>query len=83
MSTLERTVEKEYDGIVIRQYLKEVVGLSTRLIRSASIEKRILVNYEAVRMRKVLKSGDKIIVKLSRKESQNIIPEKMDLDMVY
>lgn len=83
MSTLERKVDKSYDGVVIRQFLKEALELSTRLIRTASIEKRILVNNEPVRMRKVLKEGDLVTIKLSRKESQNITPEKIDLNIVY
>ncbi|NLK95251.1 MAG: RluA family pseudouridine synthase [Clostridiales bacterium] len=83
MSTLEKKIEEKYDGIVIREYLKEELGLSTRLIRSAAIEKRILVNNNPVRMRYVLHKGDTVVVKLNRKESQNIIPEKMDLDIVY
>lgn len=83
MSVLEKTVTSEYEGKSIREYLKEELSLSTRLIRSASIEQRILINKEAVRMRKKVHEGDLVEVILSRKESQNIDPEKMDLDIVY
>ena len=83
MSTLEKKVEEKYDGIVIREFLKEELELSSRLIRRAAIEKRIFVNKEAVRMRKVLHTGDIVEVKLQRVESQNIIPEKMELNIVY
>lgn len=83
MSTLEKKVEEKYDGIVIREFLKEELELSSRLIRRAAIEKRIFVNKEVVRMRKVLHTGDIVEVKLERVESQDIIPEKMDLDIVY
>ena len=82
MSTLEKKVEEKYDGIVIREFLKEELELSSRLIRRAAIEKRIFVNKEAVRMRKVLHTGDIVEVKLERVESQNIIPEKMELILV-
>ena len=83
MSNLEKKVEEEYEGAVIRDFLKEELGLSSRLIRGAALEKRILVNDNPVRMRYVLHKGDIVVVKLQRKESQNIIPEKMDLDIVY
>ena len=83
MSTLEKKVEEKYDGIVIREFLKEELELSSRLIRRAAIEKRIFVNKEVVRMRKVLHTGDIVEVKLERVESQDIIPEKMDLNIVY
>ncbi len=83
MSTLEKKVEEKYDGIVIREFLKEELELSSRLIRRAAIEKRIFVNKEVVRMRKVLHIGDIVEVKLERVESQDIIPEKMNLNIVY
>ena len=83
MSNLERKIEEVFDGKVIREYLKEELGLSSRLIRGAALEKRILVNNNPVRMRHVLHTGDIVVVKLQRKESQNIIPEKMELDIVY
>ncbi|MCI6188983.1 MAG: RluA family pseudouridine synthase [Clostridium sp.] len=83
MSTLEKKVEQKYDGIVIREFLKEELELSSRLIRRAAIEKRIFVNKEVVRMRKILHTGDIVEVKLERVESQDIIPEKMDLNIVY
>ena len=37
MSTLEKKVEEKYDGIVIREFLKEELELSSRLIRRAAI----------------------------------------------
>lgn len=83
MNRLEKTVDESFEGMVIREFLKVELGLSTRLIRGAALENRILVNNNAVRMRHVLHQGDKVVVKLQRKESQNIIPEKMDLDIVY
>lgn len=83
MSTLEKKVDEKYEGISIREFLKEELELSTRLIRSAALEQRILVNNEPVRMRFRLHCGDEVVVKLQRKESQNINPEKMDIDIVY
>ena len=83
MSTLEKKVEGKYEGASIREFLKEELELSTRLIRGAALEQRILVNNNPVRMRHRLHEGDEVVVKLQRKESQNIIPEKMDINIVY
>lgn len=83
MSTLEKKVGENYEGLSIREFLKEELELSTRLIRSAALEQRILVNNEPVRMRHRLHEGDEVVVKLQRKESQNIIPEKIDLNIIY
>lgn len=83
MSILEKKVENIEEGTKIREYLKTELGLSTRLIRSASIDKRIFVNDEAVKMNRVLKCGEVIKINLSKDESQDIAPEKMDIEIVY
>ena len=38
MSTLEKSVEKGFEGRKIREYLKEEMGLSSRLIRGAAMD---------------------------------------------
>ena len=83
MSALEIKISKEFDGVCIREYLKEQLDLSSRLIRSAAREQRILVNGKAVTMRYTLFENDNLVVKLDRQESQNIKPEKMDIKVVY
>lgn len=83
MSTLEKSVENSFEGVKIREYLKQEMGLSSRLIRGAAIDKRIFVNDIAVKMNYVLKADDKIVINLKKKESQNIEPEKIDIDIVY
>lgn len=83
MSILEKQVKEIGDGIKIREYLKTELGLSTRLIRSASIDKRIFVNDQVVKMNRVLNAGEIIKIDLAKDESQDIAPEKMDIDIVY
>ena len=83
MSILEKKVENIEEGTKIREYLKKELGLSTRLIRSASIDKRIFVNDEVVKMNRVLSSGEIIKIDLAKDESQDIAPEKMDIEIVY
>ena len=50
MCVVERKITKEYDKRKIREFLKEELGLSSRLIRSAAIDKRIKVDGVAVKM---------------------------------
>ncbi|WP_370831712.1 RluA family pseudouridine synthase [Clostridium sp.] len=83
MSTLEKSVEKSFEGRKIREYLKEEMGLSSRFIRGAAMDKRIIVNNAPVRMNYVLKENDNISISLNKKESQNIEPEEIDIDIVY
>ncbi|BCZ44721.1 pseudouridine synthase [Clostridium gelidum] len=83
MSILENKVIKIEEGTKIREYLKTELGLSTRLIRSASLDKRIFVNNEAVKMNRILNVGEIIKINLAKDESQDIAPEKMDIDVIY
>ncbi|WP_252232434.1 RluA family pseudouridine synthase [Clostridium sp. ZBS15] len=83
MSILQDKVSNIDGKIKIREYLKEKLDLSTRLIRSASKDQRIYVNNSVVRMNYMIKNGDVIKIDLNRNESQNINPEKIDLDIVY
>lgn len=83
MSILEKQVVNIEKGTKIREYLKVELGLSTRLIRSASIGKRIFVNDEVVKMNRVLNEGEIIKIDLAKDESQDIAPEKIDIDIVY
>lgn len=83
MSILEKKVTNIEEGTKIREYLKAELGLSTRLIRSASINKKIFVNDQVVKMNRVLTLGETIKIDLEKDESQDIAPEKMDIDIVY
>lgn len=83
MSNIKKVVPKEYEGRKIREYLKEELGLSSRLIRGASIDKRIFANNKAVKMNYILKGNDSILINLMKDEKQNIDPEDIPIDVVY
>lgn len=83
MSSIKKVVDKAYDGRKIREYLKEELGLSSRLIRSASVDKRIFVNNKAVKMNYILSANDNILIDLMKDETQNIDPENIPIEVVY
>lgn len=83
MSSIRKNVHVEYNEKKIREFLKIDMQLSSRLIKGAAIDKRILVNGNVVKMNHKIFTGDLVEVIVSKKESQNIEPEKMDLDIVY
>jgi 23S rRNA pseudouridine1911/1915/1917 synthase len=80
---LKYYIEKDDADTKIREFLKHKINLSTRFIKSAAIEKRITVNGCAVKMNYVLRLGNKVEIDTFRDENQNIIPEKMDISVVY
>lgn len=76
-------VEEEYEELKIRDYLKQYCDLSGRFIRGAGKGNRIKVNGEVVRLNYIVKKGDEVKIKVTKEESQNIEPEKMDIDVIY
>lgn len=67
----------------LREYLRKTAKLSGRLIKGAAIDGRIRVNDLVTKLNYVLKTGDTISFQIDKKESQNIEPEKIDLDIRY
>ncbi len=83
MDYLEYKVDKVFDT-KIRDYLKYEKSLSSRFIKKAAIERRILVNGKSVKLNYYLKDGDIIKIKIDREnETQNIDPVKVDFEVVY
>lgn len=79
---LFKVTDKEQD-MKLRDYLKKVAKLSTRLTKGAALQGRIEVNNKRAKLNHVLKTDDIITFEVTKEESQNIEPEKMDLDIVY
>lgn len=79
------TIENEHDRMNIRDYLQEIQGLSRRiLIAAKSEEGKILLNGEEVKVRKILRAGDKLEVTLPPEQiSKWLFPEQIELSIVY
>lgn len=76
-------VAAEDEGLKLREYLKSKQKLSSRLIKGAAIEGRITVNEKITKLNYVVKHNDEIGFNVVKEESQNIDPEKMDIEVVY
>lgn len=74
---------REHEGSKIKDYLKSVELLSSRLIRGAAKEGRIKVNGERVNLRYILQANDVVEVDINKEESQDIDPEDMNLKVIY
>lgn len=82
-SNLIYKITENEKGIKLGEYLRKNAKLSGRLIKGAAIEGRIKVNEIITKLNYVLKIGDMISFKVEKEESQNIEPEKIDLDIRY
>lgn len=80
---LTYNINENENNMKLKEYLKQKLNFSTRFTRAVALSGRVTVNNKVVTLRYVLKSGDILQVEVSKKESQNIEPQKMDLDIVY
>lgn len=75
-------IKKQYDGVLLRTYLEDVVNLSTRLIKRAKRGK-ILVNGSLKTVRYVLRQGDIIEIILPVEKSETMVANKIPLHILY
>lgn len=80
---LKYNIEQQYNKLKLKEYLRIILHLSGRLIKGAGKEGRITVNGKRVDLRYILKTGDCVELDVEKDESQDIAPQKMDLDIVY
>ena len=80
----------EYTNVESSRYptvfniLKSEFHLSDRLILKLKREKQIYINGEPTHVKKEISAGDTVSVDISfYEESENIVPTKMDLDILY
>ncbi|QGU95523.1 RluA family pseudouridine synthase [Clostridium bovifaecis] len=82
-NVLKLKVKLEEEELKLGEYLRYNAELSSRFIKKAAKDRRIKVNNKEVTLSYKLKSEDIIEVQVNKEEEQDIIPEKMDLDIVY
>ncbi len=84
LSFLKYEITEDVKDTKIRDYLKYDKGLSSRFIKRASIDRRILVNGSSVKLSYYVKKGDKISIKVFiENETQNIESIPMDIKVIY
>ena len=77
-------IDKTHDGMLLRDYLRGVLGISHSLLSSLKTEDDgLILNGSRVTVRAVLKSGDLLCVRLDDSTSSDIDPVDMPLDIIY
>lgn len=76
-------IGKEHEGLTLGQYLKEQLRMSRNGIIKVKKSESLLLNGERVRTSALLKAGDRVEFELKDRSSENILPEYMELDIVY
>ena len=78
------TITKEHDGIVLREYLRREMRLSSKLMKHLKFcEGGIRVNGEHATVRRVLAEGDVLMLAMEDSESAPIEPVELPIEILY
>ena len=76
-------VDNNFSGWTLGDYLRKELEISHRNLIKLRERGSILLNGERAYMNKLISIGDIIEIILSDEESENVVPESMDLDILY
>ncbi len=78
-------ITRARDAVILRSFLKEVLGLSSRTVTALKREPRgILLNGESVTVRAQLRVGDTLSLALEdTKSNENLLPRPLPLSVLY
>ncbi|SFL36523.1 23S rRNA pseudouridine1911/1915/1917 synthase [Gracilibacillus orientalis] len=78
-------ISKQYEGLLLREYLLQVRGISRRILTAIKFEGgRLLVNNSDVNVRHQLLDSDVVeVIFPPEKRSELLVPEPIPLDIVY
>lgn len=77
-------IDKKHNGMLLRDYLKGVLGISHSLLSTLKTEcDGIVLNGSRVTVRAVLREGDLLSVKINDSTSSDIAPVDLPLDIIY
>lgn len=76
-------VDKEHEGLKLGKYLRDKLMMSRNGLVKVKQSDSLKVNGCYVHTDKILKAGDKVEFNFPDQDSENILPEYMDLDIVY
>ena len=80
---LKYTVLKEDEGKKVGNLLKDKLNISSRLLTKLKMNGKILANRTSVFSSYIVHQNDEIIVNIDFEEEDNIVPENMNLDILY
>ncbi|TJY41169.1 RluA family pseudouridine synthase [Cohnella pontilimi] len=83
-SPLVHVADAADEGLQLRQVLQRRFGISRRqVVRLKTTEHGIMVNGQRARTGNIVAAGDRIELRIEREESTDILPEPMELDIIF
>lgn len=81
---MQIVIDNAYDGVLLRTYLRSVLGLSVKMIsRLKNDEEGIVVNGTRVTVRYVLRAGDALSLMDADRVSGRVIPADLPVEILY
>ncbi len=74
-------IDKNLEGKIIRDVLRDEAGVSRRLITNAKKSNKILLNNKVCQVNRVVYEGDELVLRMD--EKSNIEPENKPIDVMY
>lgn len=79
----EITVPKQWSGMNVDQFFRENWSAPKKLIHQFRMEKKVLINDEAINWDRPLKEGDRLKLKLFEPEEYGVVPSYLEVDILY
>ncbi len=83
MRKLTLIIPNEYNGVQIKSVLRKHFRLSSALITALKTEDGITLNGVHANVTERAYTGDTLVLRIHETVSENIVPTKMDLDILY
>ena len=80
---LKYIVNKDENNMKVAKILLDKLKISSRLLTKLKMNEKVLVNSKPVFSNYIVHEGDVILVKIDFIEEDNIVPEKIDLAILY
>jgi len=78
------TIQKEHEGMLVRDYLMSVRAFSRSLVKTVKMEGHILLNHNPATVRAYVETGDELEVRFSaEKRGPHLAPVQKPIDILY
>ena len=76
-------IEKEYDGISVKGFIRNCLGYSARNLKSLKYKGGMIVDGNSVNVNFLLKEGMTLTLDFPEENSDGIVPEDIPLDVIF
>lgn len=76
-------VADRYDGMILEEYLKNVMAVSARQRQKLFFSRGVYVNGVSAHTKRLLKAGDMVAIRQFKDNNYGVVPEEGNIDIIY